>query len=260
MSQVPDFDDPKNLRLKADVVSKTVAALQSMKGDSLLSGDDSGLRNIWEEVCVQVQGEESYYWESYLEVIEDLLSGYVDQLSGEDRLALWLSTEDGSDWLGDVKTGDADPNTPEVATDQISDYLKSELLSRAEDFQNSATRRYLAGGDEDEDEEGSEQELFEGSLSAIVSNPQSTDLTPADIKSIWEQAVAEVQAEEQAAPGTARNLDVVFAALDEGGKASLVAALAGLREIFGSKKGLIDASDSLTSQPQSAKQVNIAGT
>jgi len=28
-----------------------------------LSGDDSPLENPWEEICVQVQGEESFFWD-----------------------------------------------------------------------------------------------------------------------------------------------------------------------------------------------------
>ena len=40
------------------LVRGVVRDLQAMK-DGLQSGDDSGLANIWDEVCVQVQYQES---------------------------------------------------------------------------------------------------------------------------------------------------------------------------------------------------------
>lgn len=112
MNAASDSDDSRIRLLKADVVAKAVAALKSMKGNSLLSGDDSGLRNVWEEVCVQVQGEESFYWDTYLDVIDDLLTAFVEELSQQDRLALWLRTEAGYDWLDEVNDGNADGTEP----------------------------------------------------------------------------------------------------------------------------------------------------
>lgn len=47
---------------------------------AMLSGDNSGLANVWDELCVQVQGEHSYYWDAYLETIDDFLRWPVDEL------------------------------------------------------------------------------------------------------------------------------------------------------------------------------------
>lgn len=241
MNAASDSDDSRTMLLKADVVTKTVAALKSMKGNSLLSGDDSVLTNVWEEVCVQVQGEESFYWDTYLDVIDDLLTGFVEELSPQDRLALWLRTEAGYDWLDEVKRGNADGNQPAVSIDQVSDYLKSDLMTSAADFQSTATRRYLAsqdGDDEWEDEnedENEDEEAIEGDTAAKSSQPQPIALALKEIEAIWEQAIGEVRAEKLAAPGTDRMLDEVYAALDEQGKASLAAALEGLKKIFGSR-------------------------
>ncbi|MFJ4248714.1 DarT ssDNA thymidine ADP-ribosyltransferase family protein [Pseudomonas sp. NPDC089741] len=37
--------------------------------DCLLSGDDSPLRSIWEEICVQQQGKLSFFWRAYQETV-----------------------------------------------------------------------------------------------------------------------------------------------------------------------------------------------
>ena len=51
------------------VSDKTIRALQGMTdANMLLSGDDSGLINVWEEICVQLQNEESFYWDTYVEI------------------------------------------------------------------------------------------------------------------------------------------------------------------------------------------------
>lgn len=267
MNAASDSDDSRTMLLKADVVTKTVAALKSMKGNSLLSGDDSVLTNVWEEVCVQVQGEQSFYWDTYLDVIDDLLTGFVEELSPQDRLALWLRTEAGYDWLDEVKRSDADGNEPAVSIDQVSDYLKSDLMARAADFQSTATRRYLASQDgddewEDENEEEDEdedEEAIEGDTAANSSQPQPIALALKEIEAIWEQAMAEVRAEKLAAPGTDRMLDEVYAVLDEQGKASLAAALEGLKKIFGSRLKSPSTPDSQSAVRLIGEQLSLNG-
>jgi hypothetical protein len=45
------------------IAHKVIAELQLMTDK--LSGDDSELETTWDEICVQVQGEESIFWECY---------------------------------------------------------------------------------------------------------------------------------------------------------------------------------------------------
>lgn len=262
MNPASDFDDSRTLLLKADVLVKAVTALKSMKGASLLSGDDSGLSNVWDEVCVQVQGEESFHWDTYLDVIDDLLTRLVQELSSQERLALWLRTEEGYDWLDEVKLGNADGNEPAVSIDQVSDCLKSDLMARAADFENAAIRRYLANqygddGWEDEEDEEEEEEVIEGDLAESLSQP--TALASEEIEALWEAAMTEVRAEQLAAPGTDRILDEVYASLDERGKASLAAALEGLKTIFGSRLKSPDTWESEAAVRRVGEQLNLDG-
>ena len=44
--------------------------LQSWDKTSMQSGDDSGLKNLWDEICVQAKGEQSIFWEMYVGLAE----------------------------------------------------------------------------------------------------------------------------------------------------------------------------------------------
>ncbi len=48
------------------------------KKDFLQSGEDSDLRNVWEEICVQVQGEFSYFWGIHDKLIQDTIKIIYD--------------------------------------------------------------------------------------------------------------------------------------------------------------------------------------
>lgn len=36
-----------------------------MRNRSVLFGEDSGFETTWDEICVQVQGEQTEYWDAY---------------------------------------------------------------------------------------------------------------------------------------------------------------------------------------------------
>ena len=53
-----------------EIAKKVVRKIKQLKDESmLLSGDDSGLKNVWEEYCVQIQGEESFYIHIYENIV-----------------------------------------------------------------------------------------------------------------------------------------------------------------------------------------------
>ncbi len=41
--------------------------------DCLLSGDDTDLVSVWEEICIQVQGQESFDWDAYDYTVYDIV-------------------------------------------------------------------------------------------------------------------------------------------------------------------------------------------
>ena len=75
---------------------KVVVDLQRMTDK--MSGDDSELKTIWEEICAQVQYEESFFWEAYDDTVRAIVGGYTAKLPKHEREAIWLQTDAGSDW------------------------------------------------------------------------------------------------------------------------------------------------------------------
>ncbi len=149
-------DAQPDTELVDQLVANVIDSLKRLGGDSLLSGDDSGLVNVWEEICVQVSGEETAFWDTYLTVIDDHIRGALSPMSKEARAALWGMTDSGIDWYADYGAGEE--QSPPIFDEDIIEMLRDKLLSRAADDDNPRVERYLSGFDEDEDAEEYEEE------------------------------------------------------------------------------------------------------
>jgi len=148
-------------KIAGTVVEYAVRRLKRMT-DCRLPGDDPDLKNVWEEICVQVQGDESMSWHDYVELIESILIPAVDALDAIEQRIVWLATAGGQEWKPEVKaladdghdtagagSGNAgiaaDLANPPVDAGEIVEYLKEILLVEAEEFANENIRRYLVG-------------------------------------------------------------------------------------------------------------------
>lgn len=241
MSEPLQFDEALASRLKEDLVCQAIKSLEEMGGDCLMSGEDSGLQSIWEEVCVQVQHEESFFWDTYVEVIEDFLTALVEGLSQKERLALWLSADAGCDWIADNEDDETDGAAPGVYVGDIVAELKSDLLSKAADFENERIERYFRQQDgdddwgEDEDEDEYEDEDAGEETEGDESKPADANANAAELNAIFDQVLAEVFEGRESVSGSRPSIDLEVGrnALDEQGKAELDVAVQGLRKIFG---------------------------
>lgn len=121
------------------ITRKVIADLQRIK-DSL-SGDDSGLKTAWDEICVQAQSDESVFWDDYDQTVRARVGAYVTKLPKHEREALWLETDAGYAWdLRDADDREAYP----VNVDDIVDYLVQEhVYARASDWSNARIRTYI---------------------------------------------------------------------------------------------------------------------
>jgi hypothetical protein len=137
--------------------------------DGMTSGDESGLQSFWEEICVQVQAEESAYFESQMSLIEYGIETQLKRLHRTELMALWLETIEGSMWLDEnLHEHDANEILP-VCLDDIVIEILEVVLNRATNFESASIYRFLHNivdseyGDEedecdDEDEDESEEE------------------------------------------------------------------------------------------------------
>jgi hypothetical protein len=62
----------------------------------LQSGDDTSLKNIWEEISVQVQDQQSVMWDAYMGTIHALILSKVAGLDAATKQTIWLQTEQGN--------------------------------------------------------------------------------------------------------------------------------------------------------------------
>ncbi len=115
---------------------KVILALQKMT-DCLMAGSDSGLKNVWDEICVQVQEEYSYHWDSYVETVEGLAEAEVGKLSKSIQEAIWLQTDDGFDFEeGEISFLHSD----------FARYIADEyIFSKAGDWSNCRIHHYIYG-------------------------------------------------------------------------------------------------------------------
>jgi hypothetical protein len=108
--------------------------------EGMQSGDDTPIKNIWDEVCVQIQSELSVMWDAYLETINAIISQEVIKLDSAIKQAIWLQTDGGMDWEFDDERSEEVP----YIEDDITDYITHNyLLSKAADWSNSRINKYL---------------------------------------------------------------------------------------------------------------------
>lgn len=114
-------------------------SLQGMSAE--LSGEDSGLHNVWEEICVQIQYEHSVVWDMYEQTLRALVEGAVEDMAQLEQEAIWLQTDSASDWeCNDGKERDPYP----VFKDDIIEYILNEhLLYEAGRWTNPRIRAYI---------------------------------------------------------------------------------------------------------------------
>jgi len=122
------------------ITRRTIRSLQKLT-DCLLTGDDTLLANLWDEICVQAQFDHFDAWAFYEETGKATVSGLVSDLTDHEKEALWLQTEAGWDW--DYDTRDANARGP-VDESEVVDFVWTEyILLEAGRWTNSRIRAYL---------------------------------------------------------------------------------------------------------------------
>jgi hypothetical protein len=83
---------------------KVIRHLQSMKDRYMQSGDDTVLENVWAEICVQVQGQESIFFDAYIDTIEGIVLGFLDDVNVVAKQVMWLQTPSAKNGSSIAKT------------------------------------------------------------------------------------------------------------------------------------------------------------
>lgn len=129
----------------------------------LLSGDDSGLLNTWDEICAQVQGDQSVFWDAYEDTVDSVILNELQKLPDLELQALWLQTDVGLAWRdnarGEIDTvvdRPVDGGAPDceegrdnesagtpTSLDDIIPHVSERVYSLAAEWSNRRIRSYL---------------------------------------------------------------------------------------------------------------------
>jgi hypothetical protein len=120
------------------ITNCAIRTLQKMNQVRMLSGDDSELENYWDEICVQVQYEHSFFWDAYTLTIDQIIEAEVNELTSEIQMAIWLQTQNRDDWDAE---GDYKPES--VTEDVVSHIVHKHIFVKAERWSNWKIRAYL---------------------------------------------------------------------------------------------------------------------
>ncbi len=140
------------------IVRKAIRELKQIK--VTLSGEDSCLDNAWEEICAQVQYQNSYFWEAYEGTAWSIISQQISKLKCHELLAVWFQTDAGWDWdfspvisrehyenMSDIekeaRQERVEDDDPPLSIDDIERYIQHRLYSAAEVFTNKRIEKYL---------------------------------------------------------------------------------------------------------------------
>jgi hypothetical protein len=119
-----------------DVVDRVVLDLR-IDSRSRMSGD-SGLRNVWEELCVQMQGEKSFYWNLYEQHVYSQGLAYIEAWTDDKIL------------LVHQENFKRPTENLEQAKTKLALRVFSRVKTAAKKFRNSNTLEYLKNVDPEE--------------------------------------------------------------------------------------------------------------
>lgn len=121
------------------LVRRAIRELSATEASGL-AGDDSVLRTLWDEICVQVQGEHSVSWWAFEEGVRGVLGTLLRDANEATLRALWLATPEGEDWIWDAPP---EEGTVPYLADDITELLWQRLYGAAADCDNERIRSYL---------------------------------------------------------------------------------------------------------------------
>jgi len=161
------------------VVKKVIAEIKALPDNCRQSGDDSCLKDVWEEFKYQMQREQSGMFEMYEDVIRDICERELSRLNSEQQRLLWLWSEGYSDtWVEKDEVSIDDFEDQPVATelyDRVCSVAESEDLAIDPDEEQDKERFEdeisLFGPQTESDEDDPESDTASGDSNSMPKAP-----------------------------------------------------------------------------------------
>lgn len=97
MAELDSFDELRLARAErvakamySKLVEKVIAEIKALPENCRQSGDDSVLKDVWEEFKYQFQREHSVVFAAYEDTIQRMCAGYISELDREQQQLLWI--------------------------------------------------------------------------------------------------------------------------------------------------------------------------
>ena len=143
--------------LKEKLTKKVIALLKEDK--TPLQDEKSCLDTVWEEFCISVQEKDSLYLElDYKKHVLDLYHEKFNELKRYEKVAIWLKTPDGIDWIYDKKDISCALENVPFHFEACENCLYSLILEIAKNYDNDNIYRYIYMGCETFREDYSEDD------------------------------------------------------------------------------------------------------
>ncbi len=115
---------------------------------------DTALENLWDEICVQAQGQQSVFWDVYESYMQEVIEKAVEKdLKEYERKMIWLVSSGFEEWTSTCYSDDEEDVYKELFVDgfpanyDVSDichYVYRKLLNAAGNYTNSRIESFLS--------------------------------------------------------------------------------------------------------------------
>lgn len=125
-----------------------IRQLQKIKRENQMmqSPEDSGLVNLWDEICVQIQEERSIFWDLYEDYLRKMICSQLEERCSRNELEiLWCQTKLFQE-LAEEEEGLSGKNSPPwkgICMEELTDWCLSKLLDAAADYGNERIEKYI---------------------------------------------------------------------------------------------------------------------
>lgn len=99
------------------------------------------MSSVWDEICVQVQYEESFQWDAYEQTMRAFVEASIEDLAQFEREAIWLQTEAALEW--EVKEAQERDPYPVYVGDIVDFVMQEHLLPKAGRWNNARIRAFI---------------------------------------------------------------------------------------------------------------------
>ncbi len=132
------------------LVKRFVEHSQNLKDGHTLLSDDSGLKNVWEEICVDMQGEWTFYHQTYISQIEMFVENVLyPKLTELEKTMIWTQTDEFDEWIEELEEKHRNEVNYSIdfsdmfCYDALLKYISNAIMQEAMNYTNSRIDKYL---------------------------------------------------------------------------------------------------------------------